>query len=209
MIRCLDVMESITTTEPRPPRQIDDTIPKELERICLKALSKRAHDRYTTAKDMAEDLAVVPPDRGRRGLAWRPAASRSAPHLDQPWNPLHSRPHPGNPTPTSGRSRSFPRGCDRSTSMTPTSSWNCFPDLGIETDCPTASGSGRRKIEQIDPDMTFKVGLIYGPSGCGKSSLVKAGLLAPARQARPAGLHRGDPGGDGNSAAEGPAQGLS
>ena len=44
-------------------------------------------------------------------------------------------------------------------------------------DCPTASGSGRRKIEQIDPDQTFKVGLIYGPSGCGKSSLVKAGLL--------------------------------
>ena len=35
----------------------------------------------------------------------------------------------------------------------------------------------RRKIEQIDPDLTFKAGLIYGPSGCGKSSLVKAGLL--------------------------------
>ena len=59
----------------------------------------------------------------------------------------------------------------------PTSSWNCFPDLGTGTDCPRASGSGRRKIEQIDPDLTFRVGLIYGPSGCGKSSLVKAGLL--------------------------------
>ena len=35
----------------------------------------------------------------------------------------------------------------------------------------------KRKIEQIDPDKTFRVGLIYGPSGCGKSSLVKAGLL--------------------------------
>src|SRR5271165_6622494 len=35
----------------------------------------------------------------------------------------------------------------------------------------------KRKIEQIDPDLTFKCGLIYGPSGCGKSSLVKAGLL--------------------------------
>src|SRR5208282_5562688 len=29
----------------------------------------------------------------------------------------------------------------------------------------------------IDPDRTFRVGLIYGPSGCGKSSLVKAGLI--------------------------------
>src|SRR5450759_2656428 len=52
----LEVMESIKSTEPRPPRQVDDTIPKELERICLKALSKRASERYTTAKDMAGDV---------------------------------------------------------------------------------------------------------------------------------------------------------
>src|SRR5262249_46825656 len=35
----------------------------------------------------------------------------------------------------------------------------------------------KRRIERIDPERTFRVGLIYGPSGCGKSSLVKAGLL--------------------------------
>ncbi len=35
----------------------------------------------------------------------------------------------------------------------------------------------KHAIDQIDPDLTFKVGLVYGPSGCGKSSLVKAGLL--------------------------------
>src|SRR5262249_35484192 len=51
-----EVMEQVITCEPRPPRQIDDTIPKELERICFKALSKRATDRFTTARDMAEDL---------------------------------------------------------------------------------------------------------------------------------------------------------
>ena len=33
------------------------------------------------------------------------------------------------------------------------------------------------RIEEMDPDKTFSVGVIYGPSGCGKSSLVKAGLL--------------------------------
>src|SRR5271157_2023720 len=33
------------------------------------------------------------------------------------------------------------------------------------------------RIEEIDPDKTFRVGYIFGPSGCGKSSLVKAGLL--------------------------------
>jgi formylglycine-generating enzyme required for sulfatase activity len=35
----------------------------------------------------------------------------------------------------------------------------------------------KTRIEELDADTTFAVGLIYGPSGCGKSSLVKAGLL--------------------------------
>jgi serine/threonine protein kinase len=51
-----EVMDQIATSEPRPLRQIDDTIPRELERICQKALAKRASDRYVTARDMAEDL---------------------------------------------------------------------------------------------------------------------------------------------------------
>src|SRR5271166_4925592 len=33
------------------------------------------------------------------------------------------------------------------------------------------------RIEEMDPDKTFRVGYIFGPSGCGKSSLVKAGLI--------------------------------
>ncbi len=41
---------------PRPPRQIDDTIPAELERICLRCLQKDPSDRYSTAKDLAGDL---------------------------------------------------------------------------------------------------------------------------------------------------------
>src|SRR5262249_1459413 len=51
-----ELLDNVIRTEARPPRQIDDRIPKELERICLKALSKRAAERYTTAKDMADDL---------------------------------------------------------------------------------------------------------------------------------------------------------
>src|SRR6202011_4691009 len=51
-----ELMEQVTSFEARPPRQFDDGIPKELDRICLKALSKRASERYSTAKDMADDL---------------------------------------------------------------------------------------------------------------------------------------------------------
>jgi predicted Ser/Thr protein kinase len=51
-----ELLEQVIDLEARPPRQIDDTIPKELERVCLKALQKRLSDRYTTAKDLADDL---------------------------------------------------------------------------------------------------------------------------------------------------------
>jgi serine/threonine protein kinase len=52
------IIDQVTHAAARPPRQIDDTIPKELERICQKAISKRASERYSTAKDMAEDLRL-------------------------------------------------------------------------------------------------------------------------------------------------------
>src|SRR5262249_59135173 len=46
----------IATLDPKPPRQIADAVPRELERICLRALAKRASDRYATARDFADDL---------------------------------------------------------------------------------------------------------------------------------------------------------
>src|SRR5262245_15809871 len=51
-----ELLEQVKTVEPRPPSHLDDTIPRELDRICLKALSKRVSDRYSTALDLAEDL---------------------------------------------------------------------------------------------------------------------------------------------------------
>jgi len=97
----LEVMEQITTTEPRPPRQIDDTIPKELERICLKALSKRASERYTTARDMAEDLRLFLQTVGGTVSPAAPAAPISTP----PESTLEFAP----PAPTSKQSDSDQR----------------------------------------------------------------------------------------------------
>ena len=52
-------IERIKTLEPRPPRQIDDSIPKELERMCLKALAKPLTDRYPTALDLSNFTPAV------------------------------------------------------------------------------------------------------------------------------------------------------
>src|SRR5262249_51806201 len=43
-----EILERIKTSEPTPVRRIDDTVPRELDRICLKTLAKRASDRYQT-----------------------------------------------------------------------------------------------------------------------------------------------------------------
>ncbi len=51
-----EVMDEITRSDERPPRQVDDAIPRELERICQKMLAKRASERFSTARDLADDL---------------------------------------------------------------------------------------------------------------------------------------------------------
>ena len=43
----------------KPPRMVNDAIPQELERICLKCLSKDIDGRYTTAADLAKELRDV------------------------------------------------------------------------------------------------------------------------------------------------------
>lgn len=48
----LQVMED----EPRPPRAVRATVPRDLEVICLKAMSKSPSRRYQSARDMASDL---------------------------------------------------------------------------------------------------------------------------------------------------------
>jgi serine/threonine protein kinase len=54
--------------EPRPPRQLNDKIPRDLETVCLKAMAKSPARRYATAAELAADL--------RRYLAGEPIRAR-------------------------------------------------------------------------------------------------------------------------------------
>ena len=51
-----ETFNQIVSGEPKPPRAIDDSIPVELERICLKALSKKVSERYSCASELAHEL---------------------------------------------------------------------------------------------------------------------------------------------------------
>ena len=172
----LEIVESIKTTEPRPPRQIDDTIPKELERICQKSLAKRASERYSTAKDMAEDLRVFLQAAGGTGSPGSPAVPTGTP----PGSTLETAPLPPTSRPSDSDHRPIkivPRGLRSFDAHDADFFLELLPGPRDRDGLPDSIQFWKRKIEQIDPDLTFKVGLIYGPSGCGKSSLVKAGLL--------------------------------
>jgi len=51
-----ELLDEIQNRAPRPPRQFDERIPVELERICLKCLAKDPSGRYSTAADLAVEL---------------------------------------------------------------------------------------------------------------------------------------------------------
>jgi tRNA A-37 threonylcarbamoyl transferase component Bud32 len=61
--------------EPRPPRQLNEKIPRDLETICLKAMAKSPGRRYETAREFAEDL--------RRFLNGDPIMARSMGRIEQ------------------------------------------------------------------------------------------------------------------------------
>ncbi len=54
--RFTEYLDQVLNREVPPLRAINDRIPIELERICLKALAKTIFNRYTTALDLANDL---------------------------------------------------------------------------------------------------------------------------------------------------------
>jgi eukaryotic-like serine/threonine-protein kinase len=51
-----EVLRKIAQDEPTTPRRLDPTIPRELETILIKTMSKEVESRYDTAQELAADL---------------------------------------------------------------------------------------------------------------------------------------------------------
>lgn len=126
------------------PEAIVESIPAELSRICMKALSKRAVDRFASAADLAAELR-----------SWKVVAT----------NVIAVAP------------RFTPRGFRSFDANDSDSFLSLLPGPRDRHGVPESLRFWKTRVEELDPDQTFRVGVVYGPSGCGKSSFLKAGLL--------------------------------
>jgi tRNA A-37 threonylcarbamoyl transferase component Bud32 len=63
--------------DPRPPRRLKEDVPRAIETICLKAMSRSPAGRYQTAAALMEDL--------RRFLAGEPILARPEGHAQRLW----------------------------------------------------------------------------------------------------------------------------
>lgn len=88
--RPLDTLLQVIKTPPIPPRQLNPSVPRDLETICLKALEKNPAKRYATAAEVRDELRrylngtpilarpISSIERGFRWMARHPAWSTAA-----------------------------------------------------------------------------------------------------------------------------------
>ncbi len=152
------LFDEILNREPKPARQVNDHVPRELERISLKCLAKRMSDRYATARDLAGDLQL-----------WLAQAVSTSPVK------------PDSTIAVGGQSwrdvRVVPKGLRAYECEDADFFLSLLPGPRDRDGLPESIRAWKTRIEATTPDRAVPVGLIYGASGCGKSSLVKAGLL--------------------------------
>jgi WD40 repeat protein len=78
------LLVQVMQDEPRPPRRLNDSIPRDLETICLKAMAKEPGRRYQTAGELADDL--------RRFLKGEPIQARPVGAWERGWRWAKRRP---------------------------------------------------------------------------------------------------------------------
>jgi eukaryotic-like serine/threonine-protein kinase len=162
-----ELFQSILADDPKPPRHLDDTIDRELDRVCMKCLGKWMSERYACAQDLANDLRLwlaEQTDGGGLSISTSrvvPAASSEATaSMSGYWAA------PAKVIPRGLRSFSFQ---DKDFFL------ELVPGPRDREGLPESLHHWKSRIENLnegDPCC-----LLYGPSGCGKSSWVKAGLL--------------------------------
>jgi eukaryotic-like serine/threonine-protein kinase len=169
-----EVFDEILNRDPVPVRQRDRSVPKELERICMKCLSKRMTDRYGTAGDFAEDLRYWLRSAGRELLVDQAGAYANladGEKTPRPIEPIASASGMSSPA------RVRPKGLRAFDDDDRDFFLGLLPGPRDRDGLPESLRFWKVRIESGEHPNPFTVGLLSGPSGCGKTSMVRAGLL--------------------------------
>ncbi len=160
-----ELLRQVIREDPLPLRQRDASIHPELERICLKALAKRAADRHRSARELADELQhYLEIDSQHRSLQTSRGGNHAAVLIaTPPTEPLAPK--------------IVPRGLRPFEASDAKSYLSLVPGSRDRSGLPESIRHWKIRMEQEEPEETFPVGVLYGPSGCGKSSFVRAGLL--------------------------------
>ncbi|MEM7557907.1 MAG: serine/threonine-protein kinase, partial [Planctomycetota bacterium] len=176
------VLQSVKIGEVRPPRQRNDKIHRELDRICRCALAARTFDRYSTALDLAEDLEAfleqVPlsPEKKLQdgALSSQVDLPQDAAEVQQITATVQS----SRTTDTIQSQPVVPKGLRAFDASDADFFLQLLPGARDRNGLPATVRQWKQRLEEPPADgEQLNIGLLYGPSGCGKSSLVRAGIL--------------------------------
>lgn len=166
-----ELFDQIRYSEPRQPRSLVSSLPRELERICLKCLSKSVLERYRTAQELCDDLEhwTAEPNSGTAG-----PGLESTRILPDDLDSMRSERDPS--FAASDAIRVIPRGLQSYNEHDAEFFLQLIPGPRDREGFPESIRFWRNWVQDSDPTIN-SVGLLYGPSGSGKSSFIKAGLL--------------------------------
>ncbi len=160
------LLQKIATEEPRPPRHRDSTVPRELDRICLKALAKRARDRYSSALEMADDLqhwlggrteSLASIREGQPGPGMAPA---QLPASSVKSSADHSSVSTARVDSDLGRLAVIPKGLRTFAAEDADFFLELLPGPRNRDGLPDSIRFWKTRVEERDGDKTFSVGLI-------------------------------------------------
>ncbi len=167
--------------EPEHPCRRNPAVPRELARICLRALEESFTKRYQNAGEMAIDLYEFVKSQG--GLV-DDAKLHTRVLSDSGSHTAGAKPSATAVTVIGGSAQSetqvapvVPKGLRSFESRDSEFFLRLLPGPYDRDGLPDCIRFWKTRLESKLPQEAFSVGVVYGPSGCGKTSMVRAGLL--------------------------------